>query len=60
MGVPLCVLSKDYSVKAEGGDEVGVTLHHPHGQIYAFPFIPQVQQTALRAFEGGYDLAADI
>ena len=42
------------------GDEVGVTLHHPHGQIYAFPFIPQVQQTALRAFEGGYDLAADI
>ncbi len=22
------------------GDCVGVTLHHPHGQIYAFPFIP--------------------
>jgi len=22
------------------GDAVGVTLHHPHGQIYAFPFIP--------------------
>ncbi len=22
------------------GDVVGVTLHHPHGQIYAFPFIP--------------------
>jgi UDPglucose--hexose-1-phosphate uridylyltransferase len=21
------------------GDEIGVTLHHPHGQIYAFPFI---------------------
>lgn len=22
------------------GEPVGVTLHHPHGQIYAFPFIP--------------------
>ncbi|NPV51957.1 MAG: galactose-1-phosphate uridylyltransferase [Firmicutes bacterium] len=22
------------------GDVIGVTLHHPHGQIYAFPFIP--------------------
>jgi UDPglucose--hexose-1-phosphate uridylyltransferase len=22
------------------GAEVGVTLHHPHGQIYAFPFVP--------------------
>ena len=21
------------------GEEIGVTLHHPHGQIYAFPFI---------------------
>jgi len=42
------------------GDEVGVTLHHPHGQIYAFPFIPQVQQKAMSAFDKGYDLAADI
>lgn len=24
------------------GSEVGVTLTHPHGQIYAFPFIPPV------------------
>lgn len=22
------------------GEEVGVTLQHPHGQIYAYPFIP--------------------
>ncbi|MBT9282750.1 galactose-1-phosphate uridylyltransferase [Hydrogenibacillus sp. N12] len=22
------------------GEEVGVTIHHPHGQIYAYPFIP--------------------
>ncbi|WP_246351739.1 galactose-1-phosphate uridylyltransferase, partial [Deinobacterium chartae] len=29
------------------GVEVGVTLHHPHGQIYAYPFIPPVQQKAL-------------
>lgn len=24
------------------GEEVGVTIHHPHGQIYAFPYIPPV------------------
>ena len=22
------------------GEQIGVTLHHPHGQIYAYPFIP--------------------
>jgi UDPglucose--hexose-1-phosphate uridylyltransferase len=22
------------------GREIGVTLHHPHGQIYAYPFVP--------------------
>lgn len=22
------------------GEEVGVTIHHPHGQIYAYPFVP--------------------
>lgn len=22
------------------GPEIGVTLHHPHGQIYAYPFLP--------------------
>lgn len=42
------------------GDEVGVTLHHPHGQIYGFPFVPKPQADALRAFEEGFDLAADI
>jgi UDPglucose--hexose-1-phosphate uridylyltransferase len=26
------------------GVEVGVTLHHPHGQIYAYPFVPDVPQ----------------
>jgi UDPglucose--hexose-1-phosphate uridylyltransferase len=24
------------------GTEVGATLHHPHGQIYAYPFIPPI------------------
>ncbi|MFN3214783.1 MAG: galactose-1-phosphate uridylyltransferase [Henriciella sp.] len=42
------------------GDEVGVTLHHPHGQIYGFPIVPAPQQNAANAFEQGYDLAADI
>ena len=22
------------------GEAIGVTLHHPHGQIYAYPFVP--------------------
>jgi UDPglucose--hexose-1-phosphate uridylyltransferase len=26
------------------GPEIGVTLHHPHGQIYAYPFVPPVPQ----------------
>ncbi|NVE93285.1 galactose-1-phosphate uridylyltransferase [Altererythrobacter lutimaris] len=42
------------------GDEVGVTLHHPHGQIYGFKHIPHVQQQAMSAFADGYDLAAEI
>ncbi len=31
------------------GEAVGVTLHHPHGQIYAFPFVPPVQEKELSA-----------
>lgn len=42
------------------GDEVGVTLHHPHGQIYGFGRTPLVQQRAVDAFANGYDLAAEI
>lgn len=38
------------------GDEVGVTLHHPHGQIYGFPFVPDPQQNAADSFEAGYSL----
>ena len=29
------------------GEEIGVTLNHPHGQIYAFPFIPPKVRTEL-------------
>jgi UDPglucose--hexose-1-phosphate uridylyltransferase len=35
------------------GTEVGVTLHHPHGQIYSYPFVPPVPERMLaqeRAF----------
>jgi len=31
------------------GEEVGVTLHHPHGQIYAYPFIPPVIEQELNS-----------
>jgi UDPglucose--hexose-1-phosphate uridylyltransferase len=31
------------------GEEVGVTLHHPHGQIYALPFVPPFAQAELDA-----------
>jgi UDPglucose--hexose-1-phosphate uridylyltransferase len=47
------------------GAEVGVTLHHPHGQIYAYPFIPPVparmQQTAMEHFQAhGQGLMQDL
>src|SRR5438105_11466931 len=29
------------------GKEIGVTLTHPHGQIYAYPYIPSVLRTEL-------------
>jgi len=31
------------------GAEVGVTLHHPHGQIYAYPIVPPVPARMLEA-----------
>ncbi|MBN1632389.1 MAG: galactose-1-phosphate uridylyltransferase [Thermoleophilia bacterium] len=46
------------------GVEIGVTLHHPHGQIYAYPFVPPVMAQELetqRAFytERGKGLLAE-
>jgi UDPglucose--hexose-1-phosphate uridylyltransferase len=31
------------------GEAIGVTLHHPHGQIYGFPFIPPRPAKELQA-----------
>ena len=31
------------------GEAIGVTLHHPHGQIYGFPFIPPRPARELQA-----------
>src|SRR5688572_18656109 len=47
------------------GEAVGVTLHHPHGQIYAYPFIPPVvakelKQTSEYFEENGRCLLCDI
>ena len=36
------------------GVEVGVTLHHPHGQIYAYPFVPPVAAVELREQQAYY------
>ena len=44
------------------GAEVGVTLHHPHGQIYAYPVVPPVparmQQVAAEHHRGSMGAAA--
>jgi UDPglucose--hexose-1-phosphate uridylyltransferase len=42
------------------GVEVGVTLHHPHGQVYGYPFLPPVPRLELAADErlGGCALCA--
>ena len=42
------------------GEEVGVTLHHPHGQIYGFQDTPNVQARAAKAFQEGFDLCAQL
>ena len=31
------------------GEEIGVTLHHPHGQIYAYPFVTPRTRAMLAA-----------
>ena len=47
------------------GAEVGVTLHHPHGQIYAYPVVPPVparmQEAAARHYaEHGRGVLQDM
>lgn len=43
------------------GQDIGVTLHHPHGQIYSYPFItPKTQQLLTSIEKYGPNLMADI
>ena len=47
------------------GTEVGVTLHHPHGQIYGYPFVPPLPARELHQQRGYFarharSLVADI
>ncbi|MCA1624357.1 MAG: galactose-1-phosphate uridylyltransferase [Acidobacteria bacterium] len=47
------------------GEAIGVTLHHPHGQIYAYPFVPprvarELQQSRLHQEKTGNCLLCDI
>jgi UDPglucose--hexose-1-phosphate uridylyltransferase len=48
------------------GVEIGVTLHHPHGQIYAYPFVTPRTRIMLAAARrhaeatGGGNLFADV
>lgn len=56
----------DYVFEFENrGVEVGVTLAHPHGQIYAYPFVPpiparELQQQSAYLAEHGRGLLQDI
>ena len=42
------------------GEEIGVTLHHPHGQIYGYPFVPPRTRTMLRAARAYRDRTGGI
>jgi galactose-1-phosphate uridylyltransferase (family 1) len=47
------------------GEEIGVTLAHPHGQIYAFPFVPpkaarMVEMASRHAATSGGNLFRDV
>ncbi|GAA0963020.1 galactose-1-phosphate uridylyltransferase [Frigoribacterium faeni] len=43
------------------GQAIGVTLHHPHGQIYAYPYVTPRTTSLLRSIESyGPTLFADL
>jgi UDPglucose--hexose-1-phosphate uridylyltransferase len=43
------------------GVEIGVTLHHPHGQIYSYPYVPATMQRICESVRSyGSTLFADI
>jgi UDPglucose--hexose-1-phosphate uridylyltransferase len=33
------------------GEEIGVTLHHPHGQIYAYPFVTPTTRKLIQSID---------
>jgi UDPglucose--hexose-1-phosphate uridylyltransferase len=43
------------------GQEIGVTLHHPHGQIYSYPYVTPVQEKVYASLaRHGVNLFQDI
>ncbi|RFS81803.1 galactose-1-phosphate uridylyltransferase [Actinomadura spongiicola] len=42
------------------GVEIGVTLHHPHGQIYAYPFVPPRTERVLARAAARPGLFGDV
>jgi UDPglucose--hexose-1-phosphate uridylyltransferase len=42
------------------GEEIGVTLHHPHGQIYAYPFVPPRSRQMLASAHKNHDIFASV
>jgi UDPglucose--hexose-1-phosphate uridylyltransferase len=43
------------------GPEIGVTLHHPHGQIYGYPYVTPTTEALLRSIDSyGPSLMGDI
>jgi UDPglucose--hexose-1-phosphate uridylyltransferase len=56
----------DYVFEFENkGEAIGVTLHHPHGQIYGYPFIPpgiqrELEQSRAHQQRTGRCLICDI
>jgi UDPglucose--hexose-1-phosphate uridylyltransferase len=63
-------LAKDKRIKyifefENRGEEVGVTIHHPHGQLYAYSFIPvkireELENCKKYYRENGTNLFADL
>ncbi|WP_062102930.1 galactose-1-phosphate uridylyltransferase [Cellulomonas sp. B6] len=42
------------------GKEIGVTLHHPHGQIYAFPYVTPKTHAMLRQARAHHDATGRV
>jgi UDPglucose--hexose-1-phosphate uridylyltransferase len=41
------------------GEEIGVTLSHPHGQIYAYPFVPPRMERTRQALREHHDATGE-